>query len=129
MSKCSSSLLSDIGVIFEKSEILPTQQLNSEIDLWASNISNWKYGGLISAVWNTENDFLKKKKMIIEGCEYFISNSVLDLDKHISNSKENKLSPISITDLKRKEKSKYLSKISVKLKSLKLYFFIFIKKS
>lgn len=76
ISKCSSTFLSDIGVIFEKSEYLENNDLHRVIDTWASQIQKWKYGGVFSAVWFNRKSFVQKKSVIIDDCVFFISNSV-----------------------------------------------------
>jgi hypothetical protein len=80
ISKCSLSLLTDIGVIFEKSDVLDNDTLNHQIDLWIRGIETWKFGGFFSAVWTPPNFFFNKKGICFDNTLLFISNSISDMD-------------------------------------------------
>jgi hypothetical protein len=79
MTKCTSEILLDIGVILAHSDQLDTDHLNSSIDKWVGNVSTWKSAGLFSGLHNYMGDFVQKNSIVIDETVFLFPSPVSEL--------------------------------------------------
>lgn len=91
MTKCSSGLLSDIGVILEKSGELGHLQLSHVIDLWAGEVSLWKESGLFLTVLENMSSFVNRSSVVVDNSVFLLPNSSTDLERNASRPVRPKL--------------------------------------
>ena len=106
MTKCTSEILLDIGVILANSDQLKMDHLNDQIDQWVTNVSIWKHAGIFSGINNQKSDFIQKNSIVIDDTVYLFPNSVSDLENTLKKSLNKKVSHSSIKNLDSIDKSR-----------------------
>ena len=106
MTKCSSRLLSDIGVILEQSSQLENNHLSREINDWAGEVTKWKDSGMFLTMWEDINNFLNRKSIVVDRSVFLLCNSSTDLERTSAYLNHKQVSTAQDTSFDRNKSSK-----------------------
>lgn len=79
--KCSTGLLSDIGVILEKSCELGNIHLSQAIDDWAGQVSQWKQSSTFLTDLGNMHSFVSRSNVLVGSSLFVAPNSSTDLER------------------------------------------------